>query len=193
MGNGSLDLDVEYPAPVVLNGANLVIRAAIGERKEGDMALDLLVVALGLAVIALLAILEGAISGRLATFDVDFDILILVVIDVLKVKHDAIVFEIKGDLAQGLVRGTMRRINAKIPGVTGLVVVLGEDKGCRVRNPLVLAMLSAPVKRAMLSFTGFEFEVGKGIGGYCPKRPVKGVKEGRSHLLLSRESRSERG
>jgi hypothetical protein len=47
-------------------------------------------------------------------------------------------------------------------------------------------MLSAPVKRAMPFFTGFEFEEGKGIGGYCPERPVKGVKEGRSHLLLSR-------
>ena len=161
VGNDGLDLDVKSPAAVVLNGANLVVRSAIGQREVRNMALDLLIVVLGLAVVALLAVLEGILSRRLTTLDVDDDVLILVVVDMLEVEDDAVVLEIKGHLAQSLMRGTMRGVDAEIPGIAGLVVVLGKDKGRWVRNPLVFAMLSTAVKSVVLSFAGVKFEVGK--------------------------------
>ncbi|KAI6764708.1 hypothetical protein HG531_012595 [Fusarium graminearum] len=136
-----LDLDVKSPAAVVLDGAKFVVGATISQREVRDMALGLLVVANDLAVIAILAVLLGVLSRRLTTLDIDDNILILVVLDVLEVEDNAVILEIKGDLAQSLVRGTVSRVNTEIPGVSGLIVVLWENKGGRVRNPLVLAML----------------------------------------------------
>jgi hypothetical protein len=191
VGNGGLDLDVKSPASIVLEGTEVAVRAAIREGEEGNQALCLLVVVLGLAVVALLVVLERVLCGRLTTLDVDGYIFVLVVVDVLEVEDDAVVLEIEGNLSQGLVRGAMRCADTEIPGVAGLVVVLREDKCRRVWNPLVLAILGTSFKRAVLFCAGFDLEMGKRLVGCNPEGPVEGVKEGRSHLLLT-EFRNER-
>lgn len=71
------------------------------------MTLGLLVAIDDLAVVALLAVLLGVLCRRLTTLDIDDYIFVLVVLDVLEVEDDGIVLEIKGDLAQSLVRSTV--------------------------------------------------------------------------------------